>query len=401
MKTVGIVCEYNPIHTGHIRQIEYARSMGAECIVCVMSGNYTQRGEFAIADKYSRALCAKASGADLILELPFPYSSMSGEFFARAAIHILGSIGVDTVCFGHECEDISTLYRAADIFDSQEFKDYLSPAINTGVAKSFFDVYSKVTGNECKLGSNDILGAYYILAAKKLFPDMKFLPIKRNGADYKETKLAENEYPSATAIRKLIKEKGIDALPDVYVNTATLEIFKKLNLCGLFPVSVDNISDDILTMLRMNTHRILTLRARDMSGGGDSILDDGGIVSRILSASLKCNHVNSLLDEVYCSKFTDSRVRRVLLYSLFGVSDIFKKNLPDYTNLLCASKVGREYLKNIRKTNTFNIVTKPADSPKDSPVYKVSRLADIMYTQSMPRKQDPQYFMLHSPYIEK
>ena len=77
MKTVGIVCEYNPIHTGHLRQIEYAKSIGAERIVCVMSGNYTQRGEMAIADKYSRALCAKECGADLILELPFPYCSMS------------------------------------------------------------------------------------------------------------------------------------------------------------------------------------------------------------------------------------------------------------------------------------------------------------------------------------
>ena len=401
MKTVGIICEYNPIHAGHIRQIEYAKSMGAECIICIMSGNYTQRGELAIADKYSRALCAKASGADLILELPFPYSSMSGEFFARAAIHVSASIGVDTICFGHECDDISTLYRAAEIFDSKEFKNALSPATREGVAKSFFDVYSKVTGNECKLGSNDILGAYYILAAKKLFPDMKFLPIKRDGAHYKETTLGENEYPSATAIRKHLEDNGIDDLPLGCINDATCKILKKLNADGLFPATVDNISSDILTFFRMNTHGMLTSRARDISDGGDSILDDGGIVSRILNASLKCDDVNSLVNEVYCSKFTDSRVRRVLLYSLFGVSDIFKEILPDYTNLLCASRVGREYLKSIRKTNTFNIVTKPADAPKDSPVYKASRLADIMYTQSMPQKQDPQYFMLHSPYIEK
>lgn len=401
MKTVGIVCEYNPIHAGHIRQIEYAKSMGAECIVCVMSGNYTQRGELTIADKYSRALCAKASGADLILELPFPYSSMSAEFFARAAIHILGSVGVDTICFGHECEDISTLYMASDIFESQEFKEVLSPSTSAGVAKSFFDVYASLSGKECKLGSNDILGAYYILAAKKLFPDMKFLPIKRDGADYKETHLSENQYPSATAIRKHIEKNGFDNMPDGCVNSAVLEILKKLNSFGLCPASVSNISNDILSILRMNTQEMLTIRAKDISGGGNGILDDGGIVSRILNASLKCNDVDSLLDSVYCSKFTDSRVRRVLLYTLFGVSDIFKEILPDYTNLLCASKIGREYLSSIRKTNIFNIVTKPADAPKDSPVYKASRLADMLYASAMPSRENPQYFLLHSPYIEK
>lgn len=401
MKTVGIVCEYNPIHTGHIRQIEYAKSMGAECIVCVMSGNYTQRGELTIADKYSRALCAKACGADLILELPFPYSSMSGEFFARAAIYILGSVGVDTVCFGHECEDISTLYKASDIFDSKEFKDALSPTTSAGVAKSFFDIYATISGKECKLGSNDILGAYYILAAKKLFPDMKFLPIKRDGADYKETNLFDNQYPSATAIRKHIEEGGFENIPNGCVSGAVLEILKKLNILGLCPASVNNVSNDILSILRMSTQEQLTSRAKEISGGGSSILDDGGIVSRLLSASLKCNDINKLYDEVFCSKFTDSRVRRVLLYTLFGVSDIFKELLPDYTNLLCASKIGREYLRNIRKTNTFNIVTKPADAPKDSPVYKVSRLADMLYASAMPNRENPQYFMLHSPYIEK
>lgn len=401
MKTVGIVCEYNPIHTGHIKQIEYAKSMGAECIICVMSGNYTQRGELAIADKYSRALCAKSCGADLILELPFPYSSMSGEFFARAAIHILGSVGVDTVCFGHECEDISTLYRAAEIFDSQEFKDALSPAVSAGVAKSFFEAYSSISGEKYELGSNDILGAYYILAAKKLFPDMKFLPIKREGADYKEANLSDDQYPSATAIRKHIEESGFDSIPDGCISTAVLGILQKLNSLGLFPVTVCNVSNDILSMLRMSTQEQFTIRAKDISGGGSGILDDGGIVSRILNASLKCNDVDTLLDEVYCSKFTDSRVRRVLLYTLFGVSDIFKEIFPDYTSLLCASRTGREYLRNIRKTNTFNIVTKPADAPKDSPVYKVSRLADILYASAMPNREDPQYFMLHSPYIEK
>ena len=206
MKTVGIVCEYNPMHTGHKRQIDFARANGAECIVCVMSGNYTQRGEFAVADKYTRARAAAMLGADLVIELPFPFSSMSAEFFSRAAVHILGSLGVDTICFGHECEDVSTLFSAAEAFCSKDFLEKLSQSGGIGTAKSFFDAYREISGNSYTLGSNDILGAYYISAAKSLFPDMSFLPIRRSGADYKETKLLSDTLPSATAIRNALKD---------------------------------------------------------------------------------------------------------------------------------------------------------------------------------------------------
>ena len=123
MRTVGIICEYNPFHLGHKKQIDTLRSMGYGCVICAMSGNYTQRGEFTVFDKYTRAEAAVFSGADIVVELPFPFSSLSAEGFASAGVHILASLGADAISFGSECGDISRLERAADAILSSEFKN--------------------------------------------------------------------------------------------------------------------------------------------------------------------------------------------------------------------------------------------------------------------------------------
>ena len=403
MKTVGIVCEYNPMHTGHKRQIDFARECGAERIVCVMSGNYTQRGELAIADKYTRARAAVSLGADLVLELPFPFSSMSAEFFARAAVHILGSVGVDTICFGHECEDISTLFSASEIFSSSDFLEKLSHEGGVGTAKSFFNAYREASGDSYTLGSNDILGAYYIMAARSLFPNMSFLPIRRNGADYKEEKLLCNTPPSATAIRNALKSgSSFLELDESILPKAVADVLNEAKADNICPVYADSISKEILSYFRLLSANDITLRAINVSGGGTSILDDGcGILSRICNQSIDAKNYLDLCSRSYNSKFTNARINRVLLFSLFGVSDAFKSYLPDYTNLLAASRGGREYLSLIRKELEFNIVTKPADAPKDSPTYKAMKLADITYTEAMNTEIHPQYFLLRSPYIEK
>ena len=152
MKATGIICEYNPIHSGHIRQIEYAKSQGADVIVCVMSGNFTQRGEFAIADKYTRAKAAIKAGADVVFELPFPFSSMSAEFFARAGVYILSKLGVDTICFGHECDSIETLKKTADILANPDFIEKLNQKNEQGNAKGFFSTLSEYAKIDYTLG---------------------------------------------------------------------------------------------------------------------------------------------------------------------------------------------------------------------------------------------------------
>ena len=135
MRTVGIVCEYNPFHRGHGRQIDILRKSGAETIICAMSGNFSQRGELTVADKYTRAETAVRYGADVVIELPFPYSSLSAEGFCRAGVHILASLGCDTLCFGSETCDKELLSHAADIISSSQFiSEYAAIGKNQGSA---------------------------------------------------------------------------------------------------------------------------------------------------------------------------------------------------------------------------------------------------------------------------
>ena len=209
MKSVGIICEYNPFHNGHAAQIEILRGMGYERVVCVMSGNYTQRGELAIADKYTRSEAAIRGGADVVLELPYPYSSLSAEGFARAGVHILSSVGVDAICFGSESADLDLLTAASDAISSKEFVEKYSQSVKGGSAKSFFSLLGEHIGRDCSILSNDILAIQYIAAIKSLAVKLDVVSIKREGAAYSKIELSQNELPSATAIRRKIAADGM------------------------------------------------------------------------------------------------------------------------------------------------------------------------------------------------
>ena len=177
----GIVCEFNPFHNGHKYLFESARNMGAENIVCAMSGNAVQRGSLAIADKYLRAEAVVECGADLVLEIPFPWSSASAEYFASVGIKILAPY-CDAVIFGSECGDIQLLKRAADASLEQGFKDEFErrKKAGEGAASAYFSLLCEFVGRE--LLSNDILGVEYIKAAKKQGVNLEFYTVKRKGS---------------------------------------------------------------------------------------------------------------------------------------------------------------------------------------------------------------------------
>ena len=134
MKLAGIVCEYNPMHKGHIYHIEETRKNGATHIVCVMSGNFVQRGECAFLDKWSRADIAVHSGADLVVELPTPWSADSAENFAFGAVYLLSCLGIDMLSFGSEEEDAELLKRCAEALDDEKTADLLKKKMSSGLS---------------------------------------------------------------------------------------------------------------------------------------------------------------------------------------------------------------------------------------------------------------------------
>lgn len=401
MKTVGIVCEYNPFHTGHKRQIDILRENGAETVICAMSGNFSERGELTIADKYTRAEAAVKCGADVVVELPFPFSSLSAEGFARSGVHILANLGCDTLSFGSECADKELLVRAADVIISEKFiKAYTAGGKNQGSAKAYFDLLSSFMGDNATLLSNDILAISYIAAIKRAELNIDIFPIKRVGAAYTESKLGDS-YPSATAIRKAVKNstEGFLSVSDKHLPLEALEVLKSAQLSGLAPVFTENIGADVLSFFKLMSPEDITLRAIKKSGGGTSVAEDGcGLVERLCNCAKVSKSFDDFIDSAYNSRYTGARINRVMLFSLLGVSDIFAKAVPEYTTLLGASEKGRKYLSEIRKAVDFPIITKPADTP-EGVLTNILRLSDSLYASAMPKGVNFDFFIKKHPYM--
>ncbi len=406
MRTAGIICEYNPFHTGHKRQIDILHSMGYDCVVCVMSGNYTQRGELAMFDKYTRAKSAVLGGADIVLELPFPYSSMSAEGFANAGVHILAALGVDTICFGSECGDKTMLENAAKALLSPDFSEIYSEIIKSGLgsAASYFETVKRISGMDASLLSNDILGISYIAAVKKGGHDIEILPIKREGAAYSEKSLKEGELPSASAIRDTVKNSELEltSLLDGYMPKASLESLQNAKNEGLAPVSTYNIGSSILSFFKLMSAEEIIARAISRSGGGDSIAEDGcGICERLCNTAHGSKTFDEFLHRSYTAKYTDARINRVMLFSLLGVSNKMTHTLPKYSTLLSANEKGRGFLSSIRKSCEFPVITKPADAPNDTVQKHLGEKADILYTGALPSKTDTDLFIKMHPFMLK
>ena len=404
MKAVGIICEYNPFHTGHARQIELLRDMGYDCIVCVMSGNFTQRGELAMFDKYTRAKSAVLGGADLVLELPFPYCSLSAEGFATSGVHILNSLGIKDISFGSECADKELLISAANAISSSEFIQAYQAAQKSGSkgsTRAFFDTLGEVMGKDISLLSNDILAISYISAIKRLGCDMNVIVIKREGLAYNDTALLDGRLPSASAIRETISYgEGIDgALISAAIPEQAMSAIRDAINSGTAPVTAQNIGREILSFFKTMSADEIISRAAKRSASGAYIGDDGcGICERLCNSARQALDFDEFMTGAYNAKYTDARINRVSLFALLGVSDAHARSLPQYTTLLAASKAGRSLLSLLRKSCEYSVITKPADAP-DGVQTRISRAADEIYTAAMPKRKKSDFFVKSKPYM--
>lgn len=397
MKNAAIVCEYNPFHLGHKYQIDKLKEEGAECIICVMSGNFTQRGEAAIADKYTRAYSALLCGAEIVLELPFPYSSLSAEGFARAGAYIADATLADTLCFGSECGDIDKLQEAARTFSCCEFREAFSSVQKTSnsSARAYFEAYKKVSGRSEEFSSNDLLGISYIRAINDLGLDISPRAIKRVGSSYTDKEISS--MPSAMAIRELLYRGDIDSCRAT-MPTEAFEVLSRAVKNGETASYRDKFFEHIHSFFRLCTPDEISARALSLCGG-ERILDEGeGILQRICACAKRCTSSEEFYFSLFNSRYTNTRIQRVILYSLLGVSDLYRNKLPSYTLLLGASKTGCEYLSKIRKTQKINIVTKPSDIPENVDGI-LSRRADALFTLLTGQVKESGYFLKKSPVI--
>lgn len=374
MNVTGIIVEYNPLHNGHIYHINKTKQLtGCDYLVAVMSGNFVQRGEPSLVNKWVRTEMALKSGIDLVIELPFIYSTSSAEGFAFGAVSTLNSLGfIDNICFGSEAENIKLLEYIAHIlaYEPNEYKTLLHKYLKEGISypsarqNALID-YCKIKGtyldNEKELieilsSSNNILGIEYLKSIYRLSAKINPFSIKRIHNSYNQSNLT-GSISSATSIRRNINKNDIiGALPD-YVYTI-LENEKNLGRC---PVTLSSFSNLILYKLRDSDLTFIK-----------SLLDVGeGLENKIKKGAENSNSIYELIDYIKNKRYTTTRIQRILLYSLLGITKEVKdiiKNPVKYIRVLGFNENGRMLLRQANKSSNIPIITNP--SYKDSEMLK-------------------------------
>lgn len=355
MKTVGIICEYDPFHNGHRYMIDTLREAGARRIICLMSGSTVQRGEAAILPAEYRSRAALACGADAVFELPYPWCSAGAEAFAAAGIYILWKLGADTVAFGSESADLSLLTAAAERAADFKARPERTRRDGTGTAKEYFDALGM-----SDLSPNDILGVEYVKAARLLGAELNFFPIRRIGAGHGSDE--SSAYPSASALRREIGQGSVPSgMPVPMCEELALAIAN-----GDCPILSENLSGATLAYWRLT----------DPSVSGDFAECGGGVAGRLHSASLRAGTSEEMFRLAATKKYTASRLRRAALFAMTGVHPDDIRALPSYVRLLGAGDEGRAFLAEGRRTREIPVVTKPSRIPEGERAQRQTALGD-------------------------
>ena len=375
MVSSGVICEFNPFHGGHAYLLSRIRELvGTDgLVVCLMSGRFVQRGEAAMADPYLRAETALAGGADLVLELPFPWSAGSAEFFASGGVNILSRLGVDSLVFGSERGDLSLLTTAAEAVTSPAFRDTYADLCNRGMGTAA--AYAEALGRVCSVelpegfpSSNELLGIAYISALREYEQTRGHAPVPhtvpRLGAGYREDTLSSDGFPSATALRSVIREASSDplaleAILDGTMPKDSLSVLVRALRAEEAPLSNDRLLSFFHTFYRIKS-------PKDFEGCAEM---GGGLANHICRRARETATPEEFLRDLRTKYYTDARLRRALLFGALGVTKQDLKTPPAYTTLLAANAKGCTFLKEWRKANKNDpdgllIVTKPADAPE-------------------------------------
>lgn len=360
MEICGIICEYNPLHTGHAYHMQAARSAGADRVVCVMSGNFVQRADFALLRKHARAESAVLAGADLVLELPLPWALASAEGFARGGIGVLNSLGCVThLCFGSETADIPLLMRTAELLDSPAFSQALQPYLGAGYsfprARAAAARQLAPALASCLSQPNDILSIEYLKEIRRSGAQLIPYAVKRAGAAYHDLSL-DDDHASASAIRAHLANH---ALSDVrpYLPEPSYQILLREAEAGNAPVFARSAATSILSCLKR-------MCAEDFASLPDI---SEGLEVRLEEAVRQASDLESAVMLAKTKRYTHSRIRRAFLSAFLGIRLGDSSGVPPYLRVLAFNDTGRSILAAAKKSACLPILTKPADAKALSP----------------------------------
>lgn len=383
-RVLGIIAEYNPFHNGHMYHLQKAKEQsGAQYCICVMSGNFVQRGNTSIVNKWKKAEMALLNGVDLVIELPTIYSVASAEGFSLGAIKLLNNLKIaDAISFGTETSDFAALNNISSIVNEEpmKYKSILNSELKKGLS------FPKARENALMLYLNDnkrydnilntpnnILAIEYLKALKKIKSTIQPIPVKREKVYYNDNVIVD-EFASATAIRKLLKNEEFSEIRKV-VPKSTYQILEKETELG----------NVVLDLSRYEKEIIYNLRRMTVSEIAELPDVNEGLEHSLKNAANYSNDITNLINIVKTKRYTVTRIQRILICALLGITKrdvgMAKKTEP-YIRVLGFNEKGKELISRINKQNpkatVITSVKKFQDknnNNKNSKIYK--RLLDI------------------------
>lgn len=337
MKFAAVICEFNPFHNGHKYLLDEIRKQGYECIICVMSGSFTQRGEAAIADKFERTRVALKNGADLVIELPAPYAVASAQRFAKGGVEIISATGVvDKVFFGSEAGDIQLITQAASATEDKQVQEIVKSKMSMGeyyplaLEKAVEEVFGSEVSSTLK-EPNNTLGVEYVKELLKC--GIEADTIKRVAVEHDSSE-AVGGFASASLIREMIfKGKDVSEYAPCcdFSNPAKLELGERAVFYKLKAMSLEEIAN-----------------IPDVTEG---------LENRIYSAARVCNSLEELLFEVKTKRYTMARLRRIITSAMLGITKDLQSTPVPYLRVLGMTDKGKEALSLISKKTSLPIIT--------------------------------------------
>ncbi len=404
MKIVGLITEYNPFHAGHLYHMQQARELtGADYCVVLMSGSFVQRGEPAIFDKYLRTKTALLAGADLVLEIPAAFSTASAHEFAAYGVGLLSAIGVDAVVFGSECGQIEILKQAAYALnhESAEFQERLRKGLKAGLTypqarakalgetqaggtrvENVEDFHANTDVSNSHIWSsilnspNNILGIEYLRAAEDLHSPMEFYTISREGSGYHEDTLADANFPSASAIRGIIRNSLSKDKDLLDILASHLPAVTHPAYTGAVPVFVDDFSGLLnATVLQMQA----TFSIADLSPE---------LAARLTKPPYFPLSFEERIQALKTRQLTYTRVSRALLHLVLGMREEDISRWKDegyalYARILGFRRQSSPLLSCLHKKSSIPLITKMADAAQSLAPSALALLEQEVYASHL------------------
>ncbi|MBR4949263.1 MAG: nucleotidyltransferase [Clostridia bacterium] len=345
----GIICEYNPFHNGHLYQINKTKSEN-DNLICVMSGQYVQRGCPALFDKWTRATWAVQNGANLVLELPTFFSTASAEYFAKGAVSILENLGIcDFLSFGCEDDNTEKLEEIARILISDEYSKKLKSYLDSGesYAKARQKTVEFLLKEDATLleKPNNILAIEYIKAILSLGSDIKPFGVKRAFISHDSAEEC-GDFTSASNIREKILNNTFDFsfIPE-NIRQDMEEKISGGQICNM-----EEFYDLCYKKLLLTSEHELS----------ENPYVSEGLENKFIKELSNSTDYNSLLEKVKSKRYAHSRLRRIMISNLLGIKKEDIESSPSYIRVLAFDEKGKELLKSAKKKSALPIITKPS-----------------------------------------